>query len=197
MRLPIGNPVSRGQSSIDNHQSSMWKTGFGLFRVRSPLLAESLLFSLPPGTEMVHFPGLARTRLCIQRAVTGFFPVGFPHSDIPGLKGASPSPRLFAGSHVLHRRLAPRHPPYALSSLTIISAQHIKNSHQLSVFRRQQETQDLKALTEPRLPIPATLFADSPFLHCPDPIPDSSQPPAFSRHPRRGFQPHQEPATHH
>ena len=120
---------------------SLWKAGFGLFRVRSPLLAESLLFSLPPGTEMVHFPGLARTRLCIQRAVTGFFPAGFPHSDILGLKGASPSPRLFAGSHVLHRRLAPRHPPYALSSLTIISAQNIKNSHQLSVFSRQQETQ--------------------------------------------------------
>ncbi len=32
--------------------------GFGLFRVRSPLLAESLLFSLPAGTEMVHFPAL-------------------------------------------------------------------------------------------------------------------------------------------
>ena len=32
---------------------------FGLFRVRSPLLTESLLFSLPPGTEMVHFPGFA------------------------------------------------------------------------------------------------------------------------------------------
>src|ERR1044071_9733092 len=29
---------------------------FGLFRVRSPLLAESLLFSSPEGTEMVHFP---------------------------------------------------------------------------------------------------------------------------------------------
>jgi len=32
---------------------------FRLFRVRSPLLAESLLFSSPPGTEMVHFPGFA------------------------------------------------------------------------------------------------------------------------------------------
>jgi hypothetical protein len=31
---------------------------FGLFRVRSPLLAESLLFSSPGGTEMVHFPPL-------------------------------------------------------------------------------------------------------------------------------------------
>src|SRR3982074_299790 len=32
---------------------------FGLVRVRSPLLAESLLFSLPMGTEMVHFPTLS------------------------------------------------------------------------------------------------------------------------------------------
>ena len=32
---------------------------FGLFRVRSPLLPESLLFSFPVGTEMVHFPTFA------------------------------------------------------------------------------------------------------------------------------------------
>jgi hypothetical protein len=32
---------------------------FGLIPVRSPLLGESRLLSLPPGTEMVHFPGLA------------------------------------------------------------------------------------------------------------------------------------------
>ena len=35
--------------------------GFGLFRVRSPLLAESLLFSLPPGTKMFQFPGFLLT----------------------------------------------------------------------------------------------------------------------------------------
>src|SRR5690348_16754415 len=40
---------------------------FGLIRVRSPLLAESLLFSLPVGTEMVHFPTLPSHRLWIQR----------------------------------------------------------------------------------------------------------------------------------
>jgi hypothetical protein len=34
---------------------------FRLFRVRSPLLSESLLFSLPRGTEMVHFPPFAST----------------------------------------------------------------------------------------------------------------------------------------
>jgi hypothetical protein len=73
----------------------------------------------PPGTEMVHFPGLAHTRLCIQRAVTGVYPVGFLHSEIPGSKPACGSPRLIAACHVLHRLLAPRHPPYALSSLII------------------------------------------------------------------------------
>ena|SRR5689334_11987337 len=39
---------------------------------------------------------------------------GFPHSDIHGSKGARPSPQLFAACHVLHRLLAPRHPPDAL-----------------------------------------------------------------------------------
>ena len=33
---------------------------FGLFPGRSPLLGESLLFSLPPGTKMFQFPGFAR-----------------------------------------------------------------------------------------------------------------------------------------
>ena len=32
---------------------------FGLFRVRSPLLTESRLISLPAGTEMFHFPAFA------------------------------------------------------------------------------------------------------------------------------------------
>jgi hypothetical protein len=45
--------------------------GFRLFRVRSPLLAESNFLSFPGGTEMSHFPPLASTRLCIQRAMTG------------------------------------------------------------------------------------------------------------------------------
>ena len=31
----------------------------GLFRVRSSLLAESLLMSFPPGTEIFQFPGFA------------------------------------------------------------------------------------------------------------------------------------------
>ena len=44
---------------------------------------------------------------------------GFPHSDIRGSTIARISPRLFAACHVLHRLLAPRHPPNALISLHI------------------------------------------------------------------------------
>ena len=75
--------------------------------------------SFPPGTEMVHFPGFARTRLWIHRAVLRFYRSGFPHSDIPGSKPACGSPRLIAACHVLHRLLPPRHSPCALSNLTI------------------------------------------------------------------------------
>ena len=42
----------------------------------------------------------------------------FPHWEIAGSKVVSTYPALIAGSHVLHRLLVPRHPPYALSNLT-------------------------------------------------------------------------------
>src|SRR6185369_13853204 len=48
-----------------------------------------------------------------------FCSCGFPHSEICGSKGACPSPQLIAAFHVLHRLEVPRHPPCALSSLTI------------------------------------------------------------------------------
>ena len=49
---------------------------FRLVRFRSPLLPESLLFSLPRGTEMVHFPRLALSALCIQAVVCRVPPFG-------------------------------------------------------------------------------------------------------------------------
>ncbi len=104
-RFPPYNP--RGQA-----------LGFGLFRFRSPLLTESRLLSFPPGTEMFHFPGLALAALWIQAGVPGLQPGGLPHSEILGSMPACGSPRLFAACHVLRRLPAPRHPPYALSSLT-------------------------------------------------------------------------------
>jgi hypothetical protein len=66
---------------------------------------------------MFQFPSFPPTRLYIQRVVPGYFPGGFPHSGIPGSQPAHGSPRLIAVYHALLRLLAPRHPPYALSSL--------------------------------------------------------------------------------
>jgi hypothetical protein len=135
------------ESQIQNSRFQR-KAGFGLFRVRSPLLTESRLLSFPPGTEMVHFPGFARTRLWIQRAVSGICPERFPHSEIPGSMGASPSPGLIAGGHVLHRWLAPRHPPYALSSLTIISAQHTEKQSSVLSFQSSARSRGFAAFTD-------------------------------------------------
>jgi hypothetical protein len=45
---------------------------------------------------------------------------GLPHSEISGSEPVCGSPELIAAYHVLHRRPAPRHPPYALSSLTTV-----------------------------------------------------------------------------
>ena len=48
-------------------------------------------------------------------------PAGFPHSEILGSKPVCGSPRLIGACRVLHRRSAPRHPPFTLSSLAIKS----------------------------------------------------------------------------
>src|SRR6056297_3194157 len=48
---------------------------------------------------------------------TGLAVPGFPIRTPPDQSLFSSSPRLIAAGRVLHRRLAPRHPPSALSSL--------------------------------------------------------------------------------
>src|SRR5512141_449645 len=68
---------------------------------------------------MFQFAGLPLPGLFgSTRSELGITPAGFPHSDISGSKSARDSPELFAACHVLHRLLAPRHPPRALCSLT-------------------------------------------------------------------------------
>jgi hypothetical protein len=62
--LSFENAISRSRNPIPQ---AGW---FGLFRVRSPLLTESLLFSTPQGTEMFHFPWSRSEALCIQTPVT-------------------------------------------------------------------------------------------------------------------------------
>ena len=56
--------------------------------------------------------------LWIHHTLTELFSAGFPHSDISGSLDICSSPKLFAAYHVFHRLLVPRHPPYALFSMT-------------------------------------------------------------------------------
>ena len=71
--------------------------------------------SFPPGTEMFQFPGFASAAYGFSGGSSRRR--GLPHSEILGSKPARGSPRLFAACHVLHRLLAPRHPPDALAFL--------------------------------------------------------------------------------
>ena len=77
------------------------------------------MLSVPPGTEMVHFPGSAAPPYGFRSGYPRINTGGLPHSEIPGSKPVCGSPELIAAYHVLHRHLSPRHSPYALSSLTI------------------------------------------------------------------------------
>lgn len=49
-------PIKRVREPCNPKEQALW---FRLFRFRSPLLSESLLISIPPGTEMFQFPGCA------------------------------------------------------------------------------------------------------------------------------------------
>jgi hypothetical protein len=78
---------------------------FSLIRFRSPLLTESLLFSLPVGTEMFHFPTFPPHTLYIQVRVTGLAssrvsPFGNPRITVwlSTTRGLSQIPTSFFGS---------------------------------------------------------------------------------------------------
>ncbi|ABZ84885.1 hypothetical protein HM1_3125 [Heliomicrobium modesticaldum Ice1] len=95
------------------------KRRFRLFPFRSPLLRESRLISFPPGTEMFQFPGLASHAYRFSVGYLDMTPSGLPHSGIHGSRPACGSPWLFAAVRALLRLSAPRHPPYALTNLTL------------------------------------------------------------------------------
>ncbi len=91
---------------------------FGLDPVRSPLLGVSLLISFPLGTEMFHFPRFAPHSLCIQLRVTRIAPRRVSPFGHLRIKACLSAPRSISSTcHVLHRLLAPRHSPCALSNL--------------------------------------------------------------------------------
>ena len=111
---------------------------FSLIRFRSPLLPESLLFSLPVGTEMFHFPTFPLPALYIQTGVTRshkYAQRGFPIRKSSDQSSFISSPRLIADYYVLLRLQMPRHPPFALRNL---------KSHEFeSILRLEKLTNDL------------------------------------------------------
>ena len=91
---------------------------FGLFRVRSPLLTESHVVFSSSGYLDVSVHRVPFHSLWIGLWILEVFSSRFPHSDISGSMDICSSPKLFAAYHVFHRLLVPRHPPYALISIT-------------------------------------------------------------------------------
>ena len=116
-----------------------------LFQSRSPAVTESLMQSEPRDARItvwalprslaatygidvsfsssgyldVSVPRVPFHKLWIHLWMTVVHTAGFPHSEISGSKDICSSPKLIAAYHVFHRLSVPRHPPYALCSLTI------------------------------------------------------------------------------
>ena len=93
-------------------QPRTWR--FGLLPVRSPLLGESLLISVPVLLRWFTSHSVA-PRACLLRPRGACLPAcGLPHSETRGSKDVCSSPRTIAACRVLHRRPAPpgiRHGP--------------------------------------------------------------------------------------
>ena len=95
---------------------------FGLFRVRSPLLTESIVSFSSSGYLDVSVHRVPLHTLWIGVWMIRVLRTRFPHSDICGSRIICISPQLFAAYHVFLRLLVPRHPPCAL--LCLISSMH-------------------------------------------------------------------------
>ena len=67
----------------------------------------------------VSVPRVPFHTLWIHVRMTEGCSAGFPHSEISGSMDMCSSPKLFAAYHVFHRLLVPRHPPCALTTLTV------------------------------------------------------------------------------
>src|SRR5690606_16086578 len=120
--VPLRSPATPNTQRLP----AITRVRFGLFRVRSPLLTESRLFSLPVGTEMFHFPTFPLPALYIQAGVTRsrcHAQRGFPIRKSSDQSSIISSPRLIADLYVLLRLQKPRHSPFALRNLMTKFAQ--------------------------------------------------------------------------
>ena len=142
----------------------------GLLRVRSPLLAESLLMSFPPGTEMFQFPGFASAHYgFMYRYPCGWVaPFGYPR-----INACSRLPMAF--------RSVPRpsSPPGAKASTECPS--HARSACPPcteTILRRWSSAFNLRS-SESRLQ------AESPSSYCPatgDRVPTTVHRSSFAQH---------------
>jgi hypothetical protein len=97
------------------YTSAVWAPSLSLATTRE-------ILSFPEGTKMFQFPSCPAYAYVFCIRYPGIPLGGFPHSDTSGSSLADSSPKLFAVYHVLHRPLAPRHPPCALTILIICAS---------------------------------------------------------------------------
>ena len=84
---------------------------FGLLPVRSPLLRESHLMSVPVLLRWFTSHSIAPVPYVFRYSGNSISTIGLLHSEIRGLTVMCTLSRLIAAYHVLHRLSAPRHPP--------------------------------------------------------------------------------------
>ena len=94
---------------------------------------------------------------------------GLPHSEIPGSKPARGSPGLFAACHVLHRLLAPRHPPDALAFLGPHQRQPQPPPAKPAASREPRRQADGRATGNKRMRRPSAGAIPATTTHCKGP----------------------------
>ena len=153
-QIPPGFHVSEGTQELHRGVCAFVYGGLTLFAAPSQMLPLARPLSRlgpttppqKPGTVWAIPRSLAATHgVSVDFLSYGYldvsvprvgFPFGMTWSPMPGFPiRTSPvhrvlarSPRLFAGSYVLHRLLLPRHPPHALSSLNFTDFVRSSNS---------------------------------------------------------------------
>ena len=115
---------------------------------------------------MVHFPASSPSSpMC---SAGGRCHPGSPHSETRGSSVVGTSPRLFAAVRVLPRLAAPRHPPWTLIRLTILSFQPFAIDLKRTVPEAPLEAQGLEPWT-----LGLQSRCSSQLSHAPSPAPDA------------------------
>ena len=121
----LSDQISQNCSAIDSStlcspqprgaRTTVWALSISL---AATLEIDKFSFS-SSGYLDVSVPRVPHVQLWIHYMLTEVSSAGFPHSDISGSMDICSSPKLFAAYHVFHRLLVPRHPPCALTTLTV------------------------------------------------------------------------------